>query len=82
VIGSVIDNLNQVLDTVNSRDSEFTQLVITVRELVAGCPRTATPSATRSSRSASSPTLTADLLHDARPPLKDDIEQLGTWPAT
>jgi len=77
VIGSVIDNLNQVLDTVNSRDSEFTQLVITVRELVAGLSndRDTIGDAVKSLGELTD--TTADLLHDARPPLKDDIEQLG-----
>src|SRR5438128_1576886 len=36
VIGSVIDNLNATLDTINARDTEFTQLVGTVRQLVSG----------------------------------------------
>lgn len=36
VIGEVIDNLTQVLDTINERDVEFQQLVVTLRQLVEG----------------------------------------------
>ena len=36
VIGEVIDNLTAVLDTINERDVEFQQLVVTLRQLVEG----------------------------------------------
>src|SRR2546422_7293262 len=36
VIGQLIDNLNSVLDTVNSRGSELSDLVITLQQLVSG----------------------------------------------
>src|SRR5699024_3767453 len=36
VIGEVIDNLTQVLQTVNDRDVQFQQLVVTTRQLVEG----------------------------------------------
>lgn len=36
VIGEVIDNLAEVLDTINERDVEFQQLVVTLRQLVEG----------------------------------------------
>ena len=36
VIGEVIDNLTQVLQTVNERDVQFQQLVVTTRQLVEG----------------------------------------------
>ena len=36
VIGEVIDNLTQVLQTINDRDVQFQQLVVTTRQLVEG----------------------------------------------
>src|SRR5699024_8031712 len=36
VIGEVITNLREVLDTINERDVEFQQLVVTLRQLVEG----------------------------------------------
>ena len=77
VIGEVIDNLNKVLDTVNARDKEFTQLVITVRELVAGLSQDRNTIGDAVSSLGDLTDATADLLHDARPPLKTDIDQLG-----
>jgi phospholipid/cholesterol/gamma-HCH transport system substrate-binding protein len=77
VIGSVIDNLNQVLDTVNNRGSEFTQLVITVRQLVAGLSQDRNTIGDAVDSIGDLTDTTADLLKDARPPLKDDIRHLG-----
>ncbi|WP_064745528.1 MCE family protein [Pseudonocardia acaciae] len=77
VIGQVIDNLNQVLDTVNARDKEFTQLVITVRQLVSGLSQDRHTIGDAISSIGELTDATAGLLEDARPPLKADIEQLG-----
>lgn len=77
VIGAVIDNLNLVLDTVNARDAEFTQLVVTVRELVSGLSRDRHTIGEAVSSLGELTDNTADLLHDARPPLEKDIEHLG-----
>jgi phospholipid/cholesterol/gamma-HCH transport system substrate-binding protein len=77
VIGEVIDNLNQVLDTINARDTELTQLIITVRELVSGLARDRHTIGEAISSIGDLTESTADLLRDARPPLKDDIRHLG-----
>jgi phospholipid/cholesterol/gamma-HCH transport system substrate-binding protein len=77
VIGSVVDNLNQVLDTVNARDEEFTQLVITVRQLVSGLSGDRRTIGEAVDSFGELTRATADLLKDARPPLKNDIEHLG-----
>jgi phospholipid/cholesterol/gamma-HCH transport system substrate-binding protein len=77
VIGQVIDNLNQVLDTVNNRDQEFTQLIITVRQLVDGLSRDRNTIGDAVRSVGELTQATADLLSDARPPLKADIEHLG-----
>jgi len=77
VIGSVIDNLNQVLDTVNAKDDEFTQLIITVRQLVHGLSEDRHTIGEAVDSIGDLTDSTADLLKDARPPLKDDIRHLG-----
>ena len=77
VIGEVIDNLNQVLDTVNDRDKEFTQLVITVRKLVSGLSQDRKTIGDAVDSLGDLTDATADLLHDARPPLREDIKQVG-----
>jgi phospholipid/cholesterol/gamma-HCH transport system substrate-binding protein len=77
VIGHVIDNLNQVLDTVNARDSEFTDLVVTVRQLVSGLAKDRNTIGEAIDGIGDLTDTTADLLHDARPPLRDDIQHLG-----
>jgi phospholipid/cholesterol/gamma-HCH transport system substrate-binding protein len=82
VIGQVIDNLNQVLDTVNSRDAEFTQLIITVRQLVSGLSSDRDTIGDAISSLGELTDTTADLLHDARPPLKQDIRSLGSLART
>lgn len=77
VIGSVIDNLNVTLDTINARDTEFTQLVQTVRQLVSGLSKDRNAIGEAVSSIDDLTDATADLLSDARPPLKEDVQQLG-----
>jgi phospholipid/cholesterol/gamma-HCH transport system substrate-binding protein len=71
-----------VLDTVNDRDSQFTQLVVTVRQLVSGlsADRNTIGDAIQSIGELTD--TTAGLLQDVRPPLKDDIKQVGTLAKT
>jgi phospholipid/cholesterol/gamma-HCH transport system substrate-binding protein len=77
VIGSVIDNLNQVLDTVNARDTQLTGLIITVRQLVSGLASDRNTIGEAISSIGDLTDTTAHLLDDARPPLRDDIHHLG-----
>jgi phospholipid/cholesterol/gamma-HCH transport system substrate-binding protein len=77
VIGSVIDNLNATLDTLNARDTEFTQLVVTVRQLVSGLAQDRNSIGEAVSSIDDLTDATADLLKDARPPLEKDIKHLG-----
>jgi phospholipid/cholesterol/gamma-HCH transport system substrate-binding protein len=77
VIGEVIDNLNKVLDTLNDRDDQFTKLVVTVRDLVSGLSKDRNTIGEAIDSIGDLTDTTASLLDDARPPLKDDIEQLG-----
>jgi phospholipid/cholesterol/gamma-HCH transport system substrate-binding protein len=77
VIGELIANLNAVLDTINSRDEQASQLVITLQQLVSGlaADREAIGSSIESIGVLTD--VTAGLLRDTRPPLRNDIDQLG-----
>ena len=79
VIGEVIDNLNTVLDTVNARDDQLTQLIITVRQLVSGLAQDRNTIGEAISSIGDLTDTTAGLLSDARPPLRDDIRHLGDF---
>jgi phospholipid/cholesterol/gamma-HCH transport system substrate-binding protein len=77
VIGRVIDNLDRVMTTIDSRDQEVSSLIINLRSLVSGLA---------GDRKAIGDSLvsvdqlintTDGLLTDVRPPLKRDITALG-----
>jgi phospholipid/cholesterol/gamma-HCH transport system substrate-binding protein len=77
IIGEVITNLNQVLDTINGRGDEVSQLVITLQQLVSGlaADREAIGSSIESIGVLSD--VTAGFLEQGRQPLKEDIAQLN-----
>ena len=77
IIGEVITNLNQVLETVNAHGDQASQLVITLQQLVSGLAqdREAIGSSIQSLGVLSD--VTAGFLADGREPLRDDIDQLG-----
>ncbi|GGP57814.1 MCE family protein [Saccharothrix coeruleofusca] len=77
VIGEVVDNLNAVLDTVNSRGEQVTQLVDTLQRLTSGLAGDREPIGEAVSALGELTGATAGLLEDARAPLKEDIAQLG-----
>ncbi len=77
VIGEVIDNLNAVLHTIGSRSGELTGLVRTLQELVSGLAADRQPIGSAISAIASLSSATAGLLQVSRPPLSEDITQLG-----
>ncbi|GAA2330316.1 MlaD family protein [Saccharopolyspora halophila] len=77
VIGNVINNLNGVLETVNDRDQQLSEMIGQLRRVVSGLSEdreaigdaiTAMDGLTNS---------TGDLLQDARPGLQADINGLG-----
>jgi phospholipid/cholesterol/gamma-HCH transport system substrate-binding protein len=77
VIGRVIDNLDRVISTIDSRDEEVSSLITNLKSLISGLS---------GDRKAIGDSLvsvnqligaTNGLLSQARPPLKDDITQLG-----
>jgi len=78
VIGSVVTNLNTVLETVDTRDQKLTALIVRFRDLMTGLAED------RDVISAQLPDLaslldgTSSLLREVRGPLKTDISALGT----
>ncbi|WP_232663737.1 MCE family protein [Pseudonocardia sp. TRM90224] len=77
VIGQVIDNLNSVLDTVNSRDGKLSELVSSLQGLVSGLAEDREPIGEALVSIGRLTEVTGDLVGDARPGLRDDIAALG-----
>lgn len=77
VIGQLIDNLNAVLTTVDSRGDELSGMVTTLQELVSGLADDRKPIGDAISAMSTLTTSTAGLLQDARGPLRQDIDALG-----
>lgn len=77
VIGNVIDNLNDILGTVNERTPQFTDLIDTTQELVTGLSEQRAPIGEAVSGLAELTEATSGLLEQARPPLQQDIAALG-----
>jgi phospholipid/cholesterol/gamma-HCH transport system substrate-binding protein len=77
VIGQLIDNLNVVLDTVNSRGDELAGMVTTLQELVSGLAADRKPIGDAIAAMSTLTMSTAGLLQDARGPLRQDIGSLG-----
>jgi phospholipid/cholesterol/gamma-HCH transport system substrate-binding protein len=77
VIGQVVDNLNQVLQAVNSRDDELANLVTTLRQLVSGLAADRQPIGAAIASIGDLTQVTAGFLTDARPGLRSDIAALG-----
>ncbi len=77
VIGQVIDNLNAVLHTIGTRSGELSNLVTTLQELVSGLAADRQPIGSAISAIAGLSSATPGLLQVARPPLSQDITQLG-----
>ncbi|GAA0595242.1 MCE family protein [Kutzneria viridogrisea] len=77
VIGQVIDNLNSVLDTVNSRGDQLSTLIVQLQQLVSGFAADRKPIGDSISALGDLATSTAGLLDQGRQPLKEDIAGLG-----
>ncbi|MGM1062092.1 MCE family protein [Saccharothrix sp. Mg75] len=82
VIGRVVDNLNAVLETVNSRDDRFGSLLTSLRQLVSGFAADREPIGNAVAGLAALSDSTASLLEQGRQPLKDDIAALGLLAGT
>ncbi len=77
VIGQVIDNLNVVLETVNDRDGELSELVSALQALVSGLADDREPIGEAIVSIGELTDVTAGFLEEARPPLRDDVVLLG-----
>jgi phospholipid/cholesterol/gamma-HCH transport system substrate-binding protein len=77
VIGQVIDNLNAVLETVNARDQQLSDLIVSLQALVSGLAEDREPLGEAIVSIGELTDVTADLVGDARPALRDDIAALG-----
>jgi phospholipid/cholesterol/gamma-HCH transport system substrate-binding protein len=77
VIGQVIDNLNAVLETVNARDGQLSELISSLQALVSGLSEDREPIGEAIVSIGELTHVTAGFLEDARPPLRDDIGLLG-----
>lgn len=77
VIGQVIDNLNSVLGTVNSRGDQLSTMVITLQQLVTGLSSDRASIGSAISGMAGLTNSVGSLLEQGRKPLQQDIESLG-----
>ena len=81
VIGQVIDNLNNVLTTVNDHSTQLAGLITTTQQLVSGLAADRQPISDAIGSLGDLATTTAGLLEQGRAPLKADIAGLGTLSA-
>lgn len=76
LIGSVIDNLNTVLKTLDKRGTRFSGLLKQLRRVISGLSADRKPIGESLVSIGDLTEATSGLLKDARPPLKDDIAEL------
>jgi phospholipid/cholesterol/gamma-HCH transport system substrate-binding protein len=76
VIGDLIDNLNDVLTTLNRRDGQLSSLIIELQQFVSGLARDRKPILDSLDAVSELSAETSDLLVKTRPALVADIEQL------
>ncbi|MFI9819523.1 MCE family protein [Streptomyces sp. NPDC052013] len=76
LIGSVIDNLNTVLETLDKRGARFSGLLKQLRRVISGLSADRKPIGKSLVSIGDLTDATSGLLADARPPLKDDIAEL------
>ncbi|CAM2869746.1 MCE family protein [Saccharomonospora xinjiangensis] len=77
VIGEVIDNLNQVLHTLNERTPQLSQLISRLQKFVSGLASDREPIGEAIDSIGDLTQTTAGLLAEAREPLREDIDALG-----
>ncbi|MEU1400982.1 MCE family protein [Streptomyces sp. NPDC005728] len=82
LIGSVIANLNLVLETLDKRGSRFSGLLRQLRRVISGLSADRKPIGRSLVSIGDLTEVTSGLLKDARPPLKDDIAGLGELTGT
>ncbi|MFC0115093.1 MCE family protein [Kibdelosporangium aridum] len=79
VIGEVITNLNGLLDTVNARGQQLSDLVVQLQQLVSGLAADRKPIGDAIQALSGLAGTTSGLLDEAREPLRNDIAALGTF---
>lgn len=77
VIGRVVDNLNQVLGTLDSGETELNQLVIQLTRFMSGLAEDRQAIGDSIASIDRMADATASLLQEMRPPLKSDVAALG-----
>ncbi|AOW93164.1 ABC transporter substrate-binding protein [Rhodococcus sp. WMMA185] len=82
VIGAVINNLNNVLDTVNQRDDELDSLIVNTQQLVSGLAAERGTVGSAVTSLAGLADATADLLEPTRPSITESIASLNTLAGT
>ncbi|WP_351222471.1 MCE family protein [Streptomyces sp. NPDC002133] len=82
LIGSVIDNLNAVLSTLDKRGSRFSGLLKQLQRVISGLSADRKPIGDSLVNINNLTEATSGLLEDARPPLREDIAGLAELTAT
>ena len=82
VIGSLIDNLNEVLDHIGDRDEQLSQLITTFRTFVGGLKDDRQAILGSLDQISQLSVQTADLVSGIRAPFVDDIKQLRSVAGT
>jgi phospholipid/cholesterol/gamma-HCH transport system substrate-binding protein len=77
VIGEVIDNLNEVLDTVNAHSPQVEETIVRMQQLVSGLAEDREPIGEAIDSLGDLATTTAGFLDETREPLRKDIDALG-----
>ncbi|MEV6650813.1 MlaD family protein [Streptomyces sp. NPDC051219] len=76
LIGSVVDNLNEVLTTLDKRGTRFSALLKQLQRVISGLSADRKPIGDSLANIGALTEATSGLLKDARPPLRDDIAEL------
>ncbi|MCQ4121255.1 MCE family protein [Rhodococcus tibetensis] len=82
VIGAVINNLNDVLATVNQRDDQLDALIVNTQQLVTGLSEERGTVGSAVTSLAGLTDATADLLEPTRPSIQESITSLNTVATT
>lgn len=77
VIGAVINNLNSVLETVNARTPQLSDLIVRLQQFVSGLSSDRKQIGNAIESLGALNTTTAGLVEDVREPLRQDIAALG-----
>ncbi|CAL9461280.1 hypothetical protein SUDANB106_02663 [Streptomyces sp. enrichment culture] len=82
LIGSVIDNLNSVLDTLDERSTRFSGLLVQLRRVVSGLSGDRKAIGESLTGINDLTAATTGLIDESRPPLRTDIAELGELAGT